>query len=77
MLRRRHEPAFHRIIMQILKLLQHHLVAPDRLRMNCLLPNLVIALMLMRGAKVDELIEQLFPALNLESIENRVSRELF
>lgn len=62
--------------MKVLQFLQHHLVAPDCLRMNSLLPDLVITLVSVRGAEVSQLIQQPFAALNLKLLKNRVGREL-
>jgi len=52
--------------MQIVTLLQHHLITHDCLRMEPLLPELMCALGLVFGAKVFELVEKPITAFALE-----------
>jgi hypothetical protein len=52
--------------MQIVTLLQHHLITHDCLRMEPLLPELMCALGLVFGAKVFELVEKPLTAFALE-----------
>jgi len=66
MLRRSDQSSPDWITVQIVPLLEHHLIAPDRLRMQSLLPELMCALDLMSGAKVFELLEKPLTAFALE-----------
>lgn len=57
MLGRSDQPALHRIVVQILQLLWHHLISHDRLRIHSSLPDLVLALGFVLRTVVGELIE--------------------
>ena len=58
MLRRRHQSAFHRVVVQILKLLQHDFIANHCLRMRAFLPNLMPAGGLVGGPEILQLVKE-------------------
>ena len=57
MLRSGHQTALNRVLVNIIQLLQHHLVTANFLRMGTFLPNLMPTLCLMFGAKILKLIQ--------------------
>jgi len=70
MLRCIHEAALDRVKVQVFELLQHRCITDDGLRVESLLPHLMGALLLMRGATVRELIEQPGARFDFEQFEN-------
>src|SRR5947208_4434066 len=76
MVGRRDQAPFHWVVVKIIQLLQHDLIRRDGLRVNSLLPNLMRAHLLVRGAKVTQLIHQPEATFHFELVENRMSCEL-
>ena len=58
MLRRRHQPALHRIIVEVLEFLKHDRVARDGLRVHALLPNLMVTRSFVFGPIEPKLVQQ-------------------
>lgn len=77
MLRRAHEPAAHRIEVNVVTLLHHHRLGPDRLRVRTFLPHLMFAFSFVRRAIKVELFEQPLAAFHLQLLHNFVRGELF
>ena len=71
------QAASHRIEVQIPQLLEHRLIAADRLRMRALLPDLMRAVPLVRGLEELELAQQPLPALGPELLEDAPRGEAF
>lgn len=64
------QSARHGVAVQILDLLQHHLVAGDGHGMKALLPDLTFAVRFVGGVEVRELMEQPVAVFGLQLIEN-------
>lgn len=58
MLRRSHEPALHRIVVNIFQLLLHNRIIHQGLRMEALLPHLEFRFRLMSGAPLPQQVQQ-------------------
>src|SRR4051794_10137638 len=76
MLGRGDHAANHRIVVQILKLLEHHLIGDDRLWMRALLPDLMRA-QLVRETVVLELVAQPFSPFSVDLPQKLVRGEAF
>ena len=72
---RRNQPPQHRIVVNIIQFLLHHLVTSDFLRMQALLPHLVRAVPLMQRTIISELIEQPFALLHLDLLQQGARRK--
>ena len=67
---RRDQPAFDRIMVHVFQLLQHDLIAQDRLRMRAFLPDLMLALGLVQPALKAQLAEEPIAMFGFELFED-------
>ncbi len=76
MLWRSHPSPPHGIVVEVIQLLQHHLIAEDRLRMKTFLPHLMRARPFMTRTKVFKLVAQPGAPFPRKWFENPAHREL-
>jgi hypothetical protein len=62
--------AFNGVIVQIIKFLQHHFIAPNLLRMRAFLPHLALTFGFVRGTEILKLIQQPLNFFGLDLLEN-------
>ncbi len=58
MFRRDHQPPLHRVVVDVVDFLVHHLIRIDLLRVNAFLPDLMVLEFLVRRAEIGELIDE-------------------